>query len=193
MGSILNSRMANAVSPRTAMTRTPTVLKPQDVYVLLALSVRRGAPWTFAALARELGISPSELHAAVERAELSHLLDRSTRRPHVRNLLEFIEHGIRYAFPASPGPLDRGVPTAFSAAPLDGLLAGAGGPALVWPYADGNTTGVAISPLYSSVPAAALRVPVLYERLALVDAIRIGRPREVAVAVEALRARMTET
>jgi hypothetical protein len=35
---------------------------------------------------------------------------------------EFLIHGLKYVFPAYPGALVRGVPTAHSAEPLKGLL-----------------------------------------------------------------------
>jgi len=42
---------------------------------------------------------------------------------------------------------------------------------------NGDTRGIALEPLYKTAPIAALRDPVLYEFLALVDAIRDGRAR----------------
>jgi len=47
----------------------------------------------------------------------------------------------------------------------------------VWPWPDGDTRGIALEPLDKTAPIAALRDPVLYEFLALVDAIRDGRAR----------------
>jgi hypothetical protein len=42
--------------------------------------------------------------------------------------------------------------------------------------------GAAVQPLYPSVPGAAQRDPELYHLLALVDALRMGRARERAMA-----------
>ena len=50
--------------------------------------------------------------------------------------------------------------------------------------------GYAFSPLYPSVPAAALQDSRLYELLALVDAIRDGRARERNLAAKELEARL---
>jgi hypothetical protein len=47
-----------------------------------------------------------------------------------------------------------------------------------------------LEPLYPSAVDAARRDPVLYECLALVDAIRVGRARERALAVDLLRKRI---
>ena len=60
----------------------------------------------------------------------------------------------------------------------------------VWPHAKGNIKGQAITPLYKSVPEAALNDPLLHEMLALVDAIRVGSAREKKIAVEELKMRI---
>ena len=44
-------------------------------------------------------------------------------------------------------------------------------------------------PLYPTVPEAALRDEKLYELLALVDALRVGRVREREIAITALKNR----
>jgi hypothetical protein len=46
--------------------------------------------------------------------------------------------------------------------------------------------GIALEPLYKTVPEASLRDPSLYELLALVDAIRDGRARERKIAEKEL-------
>lgn len=95
-------------------------------------------------------------------------------------LLEFIQYGLRYVFPQQPGPIVRGVPTAHSASPLKNEIQSS--EAYVWPYGKGNVRGHSIIPLYASVPEAALKDEKLYELLALVDAIRVGRARERDIA-----------
>ena len=50
--------------------------------------------------------------------------------------------------------------------------------------------GIAFSPLYRNVPAAALRDPKLYGFLTLVDAIREGRAREREIAIQELTSRI---
>jgi hypothetical protein len=88
-----------------------------------------------------------------------------------------------------PGAPTRGVPTAHSAKPLSDLIAG--GDAFVWPHVDGTVRGQAIAPLYPTVPDACLGDERLYELLALVDALRVGRARERELAVKELEARLT--
>jgi hypothetical protein len=84
----------------------------------------------------------------------------------------------------------RGVPTAHAAAPLNQQIAPGDDPPPVWPHPEGPTRGVALLPLYRTVPAAALRDPALYEVLALIDALRAGRARERKLAGQHLHARM---
>lgn len=91
-------------------------------------------------------------------------------------LLEFLVGGVPYAFPAEPGPETRGIPTAHSAPPLVGEI-GADG-AVVWPSAEGHVRGASVRPLYPGAPALARHNVRLYELLAIVDALRIGRARE---------------
>ncbi|MCY1382295.1 hypothetical protein D9M69_703050 [compost metagenome] len=50
--------------------------------------------------------------------------------------------------------------------------------------------GQAVEPLFKSCPRAVERDPVLYELLALVDAVRLGQPRERKLAIELLHERM---
>jgi len=172
-------------------------LKPQDLLVVLELAAREREPWTYAELAADLGLSPSETNKAVERAlEAGLLSPASTPRgkpiPIRAALLDFLVHGVRHAFFASPGRLVRGMPTAHSAAPLDAQLRGGDEPPLVWPDSQGESRGQAIEPLYPTVPGAARRSAKLYELLALTDSLRCGRARERKLAAKELRTRLIE-
>jgi len=95
-------------------------LKPQDLLVALKLIAHAGEPWTFQGLAAALHMSPSEVHGAAKRLERSQLYNRTTDRIVRQHLKEFLVHGVRYAFPAAEGESSRGVPTAWSTAPLFG-------------------------------------------------------------------------
>lgn len=44
------------------------ILKPQDILVLLKLVAMGKEPWSYNRLAVDLGMSPAETHAAVQRA-----------------------------------------------------------------------------------------------------------------------------
>jgi hypothetical protein len=60
----------------------------------------------------------------------------------------------------------------------------------VWPYALGEQRGLALAPLHGSAIEASRIDPELRERLALVDALRIGGPRVKGVAAELLSPRL---
>jgi hypothetical protein len=165
-------------------------LKPQDIVILLKLVSLGDRPWSYNVLAVELAMSPSEVHSGVKRAAAARLLDPQRNVPILRALQEFLVHGVKYAFPPDRGPLTRGLPTAYAAPPLNTLIVLPDEPPPVWPDPEGKVRGYAFSPLYPSVPKAAALDPVLYELLALVDAIRDGRARERELAIKELTARL---
>jgi hypothetical protein len=148
---------------------------------------------TYAALASELSLTASEIHAGVERAALSQLArkDGSGKPSVVRDALKlFLQHGARYTFPATRGGEARGMPTGYAASPLKEKITQSNDPIPVWPYKKGQARGVALYPLYPSVPDAASRNPQLYELLVLFDAIRGGSPRERALAMTMFEERL---
>jgi hypothetical protein len=168
-------------------------LRPQDVVVLLRLAIEPGPMPSYAALASELGMTASEVHAAVERAVLAQLAHKDSRGKATAILAAlrlFIQHGARYCFPATRGGMTRGVPTAYAAPPLQGLIVPGADPVPVWPHKNGPTRGVAFHPLYPSVPDAAARNRPLGELLALFDAVRGGSARERALAMELIDKRL---
>jgi hypothetical protein len=104
------------------------------------------------------------------------LVDQLKSRVNKHSLYEFLVHGIQYVFPQRPGAIVRGMKTAHSALPLNKLIASADD--YVWPDAEGDAKGQAIEPLYPSLVNAAKRDIFLYQTLALIDALRVGRLRE---------------
>ena len=174
------------------------VLRPQDVVVLLKLAIPE-SPVSYLELAHELGISGSEVHAAVRRASKAGLLNISTLRPKREALLEFLLHGLKYVFPAERGASTRGVPTGYAAPPLrshfvsEPLVGVSARRIPVWPDPEGEARGEELKPLYRSVPKAARRDPKLYELLVLVDAIRSGGARERHLAEDELTKRLRAT
>ena len=166
-------------------------LKPQDLYVVLALLSRAEPPGSlYPELAALTGLAVSAVHASLKRASASRLVLFQERKPVVLKaaLLEFLVHGARYAFPPVQGGVTRGVPTAYAAPPLDELIAPSADPPPVWPHAKGAARGLALAPLYPSVPEAALKDARLYAALALLDALRIGQAREREAAQKLLKA-----
>jgi hypothetical protein len=168
-------------------------LKPQDLLVLLKVAANPPQRWTYAALGEALAMSASEAHASVKRAVASGLAVAPSRGqwwPVRPNLLEFVLHGVRYIWPATIGPVKRGVPTAFGAEPLASELRAAPDQAPVWAHPQGKAKGPTVSPLYRTAPQAALADPALHRMLALLDALRTGRARERSLAAKLMEAEL---
>lgn len=164
-------------------------MRPQDIVVLLKIIALDRRPWRIVDLASSLHVSQSEISEALHRSSIAGLVDAAKKEVHRTSLLEFLLYGLRYVFPARPGPLVRGMPTAHSATPLAHHIV-SGEEALVWPDEEGKVRGQSIEPLYRTVPQAARQDKSLYELLALVDALRIGRARERAAAGVELKRRL---
>lgn len=160
-------------------------MKPQDIVLLLKIISLDNDSWNQSSVAADLGISQAEISESVARSKNSGLLDTKGKVVMKYALAEFLQYGIRYAFPQKPGAIVRGIPTAHSASPLNNEIQS--NEMYVWAYAKGNARGQSIEPLYSSVPEAALKDEKLYELLAITDAIRVGRTREKEIAVEYLK------
>ena len=166
-------------------------LKSQDVLVLLKLVARGKEPWTYSGLAVELDLSPSQVHAAVQRAVKSGLAYEADDQIHVhtRNLEEFLVHGIRYFFVPERGAKTRGMATLTSAPPLAALFVNGAEP-IVWPDSSGELRGESLAPIYKTAPRAARSDPELYELLVIADALRAGRTRERQAAVKELKKKL---
>lgn len=147
---------------------------PFDVVVALRLTSPAG---TLVEIADELGVVPSQVHAAIRRLAASGLLRPGVRATNPRALTEFLVHGIRYAFPAVKGPLALGVPTAYSAPPLSTEVDAID--VVVWPAArhPAAVQGFSIAPLYKAAPKLIERSPATYRLLAVTDALRLAEPR----------------
>ena len=164
-------------------------LKPQDIYILLKIVSMDGKPWRTTDLASELSISQSEVSSALFRARYARLVDDNKRLVFRESLLELLVHGVKYVFPQQPGAVVRGIPTAHSAPPLSKMIRSTQ-TIYVWRDDEGTTRGEEIEPLYSSVPRSIKRDPALYELLALVDVMRVGKPRERELAAKELGRRI---
>jgi DNA-binding Lrp family transcriptional regulator len=161
--------------------------------VALKLANRRdAADRKFAELADELSMSASEVHGGVRRLAECRLFNSSLRRVDRSALRTFLVYGLAHVFPAAPAEVARGMPTAISAPPLAGKLLVGDDDQMVWPSSKpGAVRGRRIAPLYRSAPEAASRDPALYELLALVDALRVGRARERNLARQELERRLS--
>ncbi len=162
------------------------VLKPQDVAVVLRLAINPKA--TYAHVGADLSLSTSTAHESVERLRLAGLLRPDSLHPNRHALLEFLEHGLRYVFPARPGSRSRGVPTAWSGPALaDEIVAEE---VIVWASPGGTAFGQSIAPLLERAAELPVKAPSVYDLLTLVDAVRVGRVRERTTAVKKLKERL---
>lgn len=162
-------------------------MRPQDIVILLDIIVRQ-EEWTMKDISQELNISGSEVSESLQRSCVAGLIDISKKNVMRNALIEFLKHGLRYVFPQTPGAIVRGIPTAYSAPPLRDMIRS--GDKLVWPYPKGEERGQSVEPLYLKVVESALQNPKLYELLALVDALRVGRVRERELAAVELEKRV---
>jgi hypothetical protein len=170
----------------------PRGLLSQDIVVLAKLISYGGRRPAIARVAADLSLSSSQVHLSLKRLERSRLIDSATKgcKPLLRPVEEFLVHGVKYAFPAQRGGPTRGVPTAYAAPPLHDQIAGGADLPPVWPSPNGQVRGVTLEPLHKIAPFAAAKDPVLYELLALVDALRDGRLRERQIAERELATRL---
>lgn len=163
-------------------------IKPQDILLLLKIISEHNPKWEQKPIAEALGLSQSEVSESVARSKYAGLLDPKGKMVMKLSLMEFLQYGLRYAFPQKPGAVVRGVPTSHSAPPLKEHIQSTED--YVWPYGKGSVRGHSIVPLYPSVPEAALKDKDLHELLALVDALRVGRAREKEIAIKELNKRL---
>jgi hypothetical protein len=167
------------------------MLKPQDVVLLLALSLPSATESTNRSLAADLFISTSEISGGISRLRAARLLRSGAKKPVKRAMEEFLLCGVKYAYPPNRGGQTRGLPTSYAAPPLSHLIVQPETDPPVWPDPAGPVRGYSFSPLYRTVPQAAMRDQRLYELLALLDAIRDGRPREAEAASQELKKRLS--
>ena len=160
-------------------------MRPQDIAILLKVIELGNENIQLSQLSNALSISISEISESLNRSQLANLIDYNKKNVYRQNLFEFLEHGVRYVFPQAPGSMVRGIATAHSHpflkkyfdADID----------YVWYDVNGETIGLQIEPLYSKQVNAVKESTLFYEMLALVDTIRVGRVREVELALKQLK------
>jgi len=165
-------------------------LKPQDVLVALKLVADGELVLPYAQVAADLGMSASEVHAAVRRLQSGKLVVDGERRVNRKALCDFLVHGLRHVFPVRERDPSRGIPTAWAAPAFQSKISGSDDSNPVWPHPKGSVRGPGVAPLYKSAPDAALKDSRLYDLLALVDGIRLGRARERRMASRELEKRV---
>lgn len=168
-------------------------LKPQDLVVALKVATNDARELTLTGLAQELSMVVSAVHGSIRRCEQARLLGRVEGRiaPFKPALLEFTVHGARYAFPATQGPLTRGMATSLAGPSLRQHFDQTKAMPLVWPDPQGDSYGPGLLPLHHNVPAAARQDRALFDVLSLLDAIRAGAAREREMAAALLAERLS--
>lgn len=164
--------------------RSHNGMRPQDVVILLKILMMDGKDWQYRDLSATLFISISEISESLNRSHLAGLIDESRRKVYRKSLMEFIEFGLHYVFPQVPGTMVTGIATAHSHPFYKSLFLSELN--YVWPDENGDTRGLAIDPLYKTVSKAVKLDAELYKLLASIDIIRVGRTRELKIALDEL-------
>lgn len=166
------------------------MLKGQDVVVLLKL-LGSAEPAPVRDLASGLGFDVAGTHRAIRRLGEAGLYSAGRRRVYQAEAAEFLIHAAKFSFPPTWESEARGIPTSWAAEPLKGDLAESAGLPPVWPYSKGKVRGLGLEPLHPIVPKAALADPELWQRLALVDALRSNDSARITqLAAKLLRERI---
>lgn len=160
-------------------------MRPQDIAILLKIVALRNELWQMTELAQSLKISGSEIFESLNRSQFAGLINYPAKKLNRQNLLEFLEHGVKYVFPQHPGSLLRGIPTAHSHSLMKKYFKSEMN--YVWPSPKGEVLGLAIEPFYAKQVDVVKEDPEFYKLLALVDVVRVGKVREVKFAKEELR------
>ncbi len=174
------------------MKQKQDLLSALDIVILIKIVALDKTPWLQTDLADALDISQSEVSKSLQRLDKARLISSMKGEKIIRrqNILDLLQHGVRYMIPQWPGPITRGMPTAHAAPPLADMIRS--NEAYVWPYGRGKVRGQSIVPLYPTVPEAASKDPKFYEIIALVDALRVGRAREQQLGMEELKKRILD-
>jgi len=101
------------------MRQSQYSMKPQDVVVLLKVIALNNDNWQQIPLAHSLKMSQSEVSQSVARSKYAGLLDDNGKKVMRQALYDFLQYGLAVVFPAKPGAVVRGIPTAHSTAPLN--------------------------------------------------------------------------
>ena len=164
-------------------------MRPQDVLILLKMTTYKESLWRYMDLASSLKLSASEISEALDRCRIAKLVDFSKRKVYLSAFQEFFIYGLKYAFPVQPEGVVRGIATAHSAPPINSQIMQSN-EKFVWAYSRGTERGQAIEPLYKTVPEIVKDDIELYELLVIVDTIRVGKAREVEIAIKELKKRL---
>lgn len=156
-------------------------VKPQDV--MIAIKFKISGKVSQLTVSKDLRISPGEINHGIKRLKLARIMNQDGSIV-TDALIEYLVHGLKYNAPGIKGALTVGMPTAHSNPSFNFVRYDRADKeaVFVWASPNGKVKGVGINPIYKSAPEAAKDDPKLYRILSLIDMIRVGKSREVAVA-----------
>ena len=163
--------------------KTHNGMRPQDIVVLLKILQNQGS-WQYRDIAASLYLSTSEISESLQRSHIGGLIDGTKRKVYRENLMEFINHGLHYVFPAVLGTIVTGIPTAHSHPVFKKKIKSELN--YVWANDSGTERGLAVIPLYKGVPLAVQEDETLYLLLSAIDVYRVGKVRELEIARQIL-------
>ena len=164
-------------------------LKPQDVFIACQLAIAGKANVTHAWLSKSLHLSPSTVFEGLKRCRQAKLVSDSAPRGSEREvkvmrsrLYEFLVHAVPVLYyPRRSAPV-RGIATATFSPAFRERFTKPGDLIMVWPYSKGKEIGEGLVPIYPTVPIACSKSPALYELMATIEVLRVGKAREKAAA-----------
>ena len=166
----------------------PSVLRSQDIALLVKIIAKPEFEWRQVDVAEEMGLSQGEIAKSLRRLIGAGLVQG--KRPNRAAALELLVHGVKYVFPATIGALAVGVPTGVSSPAHEKMIIQNGDEAFVWASSLGKKRGQVIEPLYPYMAKAALRDREFYNLMAAVEILRVGRARERKLAEQYLEKRI---
>ncbi|OOG76492.1 hypothetical protein [Algoriphagus sp. A40] len=163
-------------------------MRPLDIVILMKLVALDNQPWQYRDLSSCLYISISEISESLNRSILAGLVDQGSKKIRRNSLMEFIQYGFHYVFPQVPGALVNGIATAHSHPYYSSSIVSQ--IPYVWPSPTGTIRGQAIQPLHKGVVKAVLKDEILYKLLASLDILRVGKVREINIALNELKSQI---
>ena len=157
------------------------MLLPQDILPVMVLFKESNNTHLHQSnLSTRLNWSASALHRSLLRLNASKLWNKSSNRVDHHATINFLRYGMPHVFPAQMQTLCRGMTTA--------QLPEIAQPQIpfVWPDESSNTMGIGVEPLDAGFVYLAHTDPGLKSWLDLVEVFRLGRVREVLLAVKVM-------
>jgi hypothetical protein len=163
-------------------------LKPQDVFVASLLAIAGKTSATHEWLAKTLHLSSSTVFESLKRCRHAKLVTGTEHGVKIvpQRLYDFLVHAVPVLYyPRRVAPV-RGIATAVFSPLFRDRFTKSGDLVMVWPYSKGKELGEGLLPIYPSIPIACSQNPALYELMAAIEVLRVGKVREKAAAVSYL-------